>query len=81
MDTTKKSSVALLAFSLVFFIIASDMCMKCEARGPIVHIHCAKDEDCVYRPCAKCGCKCIKTYCECPRPNFSESIYTHAPTN
>jgi len=58
------------------------MSMKSEARGPIVHLHCSRDSDCDHRPCASCGCKCRNTYCVCQsKPDFSENISTHAPTN
>ncbi|KAG4974599.1 hypothetical protein GLYMA_11G159400v4 [Glycine max] len=80
MDTTRKSSVA-LTFLLAFFIIASDMCMESEARGPIVHVHCSRDDDCKYRPCrAKCGCVCSNSYCTCVF-SFMDNVLTHAPTN
>ncbi|RDX79433.1 hypothetical protein CR513_40143, partial [Mucuna pruriens] len=80
MDTKRKSSVT-LAFLLAFFIIASDMCMEAEARGPIVHIHCSTNDECSYRPCIKCGCKCFNTYCYCPAPSFPDNIHTRAPPN
>nr|KYP34630.1 hypothetical protein KK1_044400 [Cajanus cajan] len=82
MDTTRKSVVP-LALLLTFFIIASDMCLKLEARGPIVHLHCSSDESCQLRPCAAaCGCKCIDTFCQCTRPYFNDNTHhTHAPPN
>ncbi|ESW20822.1 hypothetical protein PHAVU_005G017400 [Phaseolus vulgaris] len=79
---TRKPTVTLLTFLLAFFIIASDMCMKSEARGPIVHLHCSSDADCQYRPCAdKCGCICIDSLCQCSKPSFLDNVHTHPPTN
>jgi len=58
------------------------MCMKSEARGPIVHLHCSSDADCQYRPCAdKCGCICIDSLCQCSKPSFLDNVHTHPPTN
>ena len=47
--------------------------MKSEARGPVVQTPCDNDQDCARRPCASCGCKCIKNCCHCPtKPYFSD---------
>ncbi|KAK7322585.1 hypothetical protein VNO77_25973 [Canavalia gladiata] len=47
-----RRSVLSLIFVLAFLLIGSDMCMKSEARGPIVHFkRCSHDRDCSPTSC------------------------------
>ncbi|QCD95684.1 hypothetical protein DEO72_LG6g379 [Vigna unguiculata] len=62
--------MALLAFSMVLFVIVSDMSMKSEAREPIEGTHCISDPDCVHRPCASCACK-VRFSHTIPRENHN----------
>ncbi|KAG5034935.1 hypothetical protein AAZX31_04G123000 [Glycine max] len=75
-----RNSFVKLAFLLAFFIIASDLCMKLEARGPIVRLHCTNDSQCQYS-CPTCGCRCVNTWCQCPKQPFVEDIRFQAPPN
>lgn len=56
----------------VLFVIV-DMCMKLEARN-VVTLRCHSDDNCEYL-CPDCGCKCIDTWCTCPRdpPAFTNN--------
>ncbi|KAH1253896.1 hypothetical protein AAZX31_04G123100 [Glycine max] len=77
MDISRNSMVK-LTFLFAFFIIASDMCMKLEARGPIAHWNCDNDSQCQFT-CPTCGCRCINTWCQCPTPPFTDNIHIQAP--
>ncbi|RDX80039.1 hypothetical protein CR513_39467, partial [Mucuna pruriens] len=79
-----KYSIGKLAFLLAFIVIASNMCMKSEARGPIMRIFCKTDEDCQLgcRGRTACGCaaKCINLICSCP-PASANSFINPPPAN
>ncbi|RDY06401.1 hypothetical protein CR513_09611, partial [Mucuna pruriens] len=74
-----RNSAVKLTFLLAFLIVASsDMCMKSEARGPTVHWHCSNDLQCQFT-CPTCGCRCINTWCHCPKPPSTDNIRIQEP--
>ncbi|KAF1884607.1 hypothetical protein Lal_00028488 [Lupinus albus] len=75
----RMSSTLKLTILLVFFIIASDMCMKSDAReGGVVTLPCQNDQQCKSYPrCNQCGCKCIVgTGCRCSTSSLNDNIHT-----
>ncbi|KAK7322583.1 hypothetical protein VNO77_25971 [Canavalia gladiata] len=78
MSTLRSSAVKVALF--IFFIIASDMRMKSEARGPIERWHCSNDSECQYN-CPTCGCRCIQTWCRCPNPPLTNNLRVRPPSN
>ncbi|KAG4974596.1 hypothetical protein JHK87_031417 [Glycine soja] len=84
MDSSRHS-VVIVAFLLAFSIMASDICIKSEARGPIYKSHCDKDFECrVGCHNIMCGCRavCIDHVCQCPHPiSTNNNIPGVAPPN
>jgi len=71
-----------IKYLFVLFIVA-DLCMKSEARGPVQRWHCSNDSECQFF-CPTCGCKCINTWCQCPKKPPSRNnvgFQAQAPPN
>ncbi|CAL0333231.1 unnamed protein product [Lupinus luteus] len=75
----RRSSTLKLTILLVFFIIASDMCKKSDAKGPVITLPCQNDQQCRSFPrCNECGCKCIVGIgCQCST-SLNNNIHTQS---
>ncbi|QCE11745.1 hypothetical protein DEO72_LG10g2981 [Vigna unguiculata] len=78
MATPQKSAVRFV-FIMLFIMIASDVCMKSEARN-VVSLRCSNEENCELL-CPDCNCKCIDTWCFCPGVPlpFTNNNFTPTP--